>query len=264
MLLHEAAAVLNLHAQAVAVQNIRHLIPVVLDVAAGNYTQWHEQFLLTVGKYALQDHVLRDVPVVASPDWGRMNCVVRSWLYGTIVNDLVDVVMERGATARATWLTIETQFLGNRETRALYLDAQFRNFVQGDLSITDYCWCFKSMVDVLGDLGETVFDRTLVLNIICGLNEKFASVGHDIRRSRPLPSFLEARDYLLLEELTMASPASTPSTALVTGVNTGSSSSRPSASPHQSTGHSSSGASKGGGKGGGGVLRRQPLQAEAG
>jgi len=47
--------------------------------------------------------------------------------------------MERGATARATWLAIETQFLGNQETRALYLDAQFRNFVQGDLSITEYC-----------------------------------------------------------------------------------------------------------------------------
>ena len=47
--------------------------------------------------------------------------------------------MERGATARATWLAIETQFLGNQETRALYLDTQFCNFVQGDLSITEYC-----------------------------------------------------------------------------------------------------------------------------
>ncbi|XP_066358125.1 uncharacterized protein [Miscanthus floridulus] len=107
------------------------------------------------------------------------------------------------------------------------------------------------MADVLGDLGETVSDRTLVLNIIHGLNEKFAAVGRDIRRSRPLPSFLEARDYLLLEELTMASPASTLSTALLTGVNTGSSSSCPSASPHQSTGRSSSGGGKGGGSFGG-------------
>lgn len=55
-----------------------------------------------------------------------MDCAVRSWLYGTIANDLVDIVMERGergATARATWLASKTQFLGNRETRALYLDA---------------------------------------------------------------------------------------------------------------------------------------------
>ena len=95
-----------------------------------------------------------------------MDCVVRSWLYGTIANDLVDVVLERrerGATARATWLAIESQFLGNRETRALYLDAQFCNFVQGDLSITDYCKRFKQMADTLGDLGEDVSGRTLIL-----------------------------------------------------------------------------------------------------
>ena len=38
------------------------------------------------------------------------------------------------------------------EQRALYLSATFRNFMQGDLSITDYCHRFKSMGDALGDL----------------------------------------------------------------------------------------------------------------
>ena len=78
MLLHEAAAVLNLHAQAVAVQNIRSLVPVVLDVAAGNYTRWREQFLLVLGKFSLQDHVLLDDPPATYPDWARMDCVARS------------------------------------------------------------------------------------------------------------------------------------------------------------------------------------------
>ena len=122
LLLHEAAAVLNLHAQAVAVQNIRSLVPIVLDVNSGNYTRWREQFLFTLGKYSLQNHVLHDFSAPDSPDWSRMDCVVLSCLYGTIANDLVDVVLEcreRGATARATWLAIESQFLGNRETRPL-------------------------------------------------------------------------------------------------------------------------------------------------
>jgi len=73
MLLHEAAAVLNLHAQVVAVQNIRSLVPVVLDVAAGNYTRWREQFLLVLGKFSLQDHVLLDDPPTTYPDWARMD-----------------------------------------------------------------------------------------------------------------------------------------------------------------------------------------------
>lgn len=110
----------------------------------------------------------------------------------------------------------------------------------------DYYHRFKSMADALSDLGEQVSDHTLILNILCSLDEKFAAVGRDIQRSRPLPSFLEARDDLLLEELSMVSPSSTPSTALLTGVNTGSSS-YPCAPPHQPAGHFSSGDSKGGG-----------------
>ncbi|XP_072148514.1 uncharacterized protein [Setaria viridis] len=248
MMLHKAAAVLNLQAQAVAVQNIQSLIPVILDTAVDNYSPWGEQILLTVGKYSLQNHILHDVPVLASLDWGWMDCIVQSWLYGTIATDLVDVVMdcdEHGATTRATWLAIETQVLGNPEMRALYLDAKFRTFVQGDLSITYYCRYFKSMADVLGDLNEQVSGCTLILNIIRGLNKKFATISHDIQRSRPLRSFLEARDDLLLEELMMAPSSSTPSTALFTGINIGSSS-HPSAPPHQSVRRSGSGGSKGG------------------
>jgi hypothetical protein len=52
MILHEAAAVLNLHAQAVNVQNARSLVPLVLDTS-GNYPRWREQFLLAVMKYSL-------------------------------------------------------------------------------------------------------------------------------------------------------------------------------------------------------------------
>lgn len=123
MLLHEAAAVLNLHTQAAGIQNIRSLIPTVLDATSGPYTRWREQFLLTVGRFSLQDHVLRDAPPVDSPDWARMDCVVRSWLDGTIAPDLAEIVMGRGGSARAAWLAIEDQFLGNRETRTLHLDA---------------------------------------------------------------------------------------------------------------------------------------------
>jgi len=52
LLLHEAAAIMNLHAQAVSVQNIRGLVPIVLD-SEDNYSRWHESFLLTLGKFSL-------------------------------------------------------------------------------------------------------------------------------------------------------------------------------------------------------------------
>jgi hypothetical protein len=61
MILHEVAAVLNLHAQSVSVQNTRSLVPLVLDTS-GNYPRWREPFLLAVTKYSLQDHVRSSAP----------------------------------------------------------------------------------------------------------------------------------------------------------------------------------------------------------
>jgi hypothetical protein len=164
--MHEAAALLHLHSQVVAVHNIRLLVPTVLDLASNNYTRWREQFLLTIGKFSLQDHVERDAPAVILPDWDHMDCAVRSWIYRTISNDLVETVLKPRTTTHVIWLAVESQFLDDREQRAILLDTEFRTFVQGDLSISEYCRRLKTMVDALGDFGEDVSDRTLVLNVI--------------------------------------------------------------------------------------------------
>jgi len=215
VLAHEAAALVNLHAQAISVQNIRSLVHVLLDINAGNYTRWRDQILLVIGKYSLESHVLVDLPAPDFPDWTRMDCVVKSWIAGTISTDLAEMVIDRVATARTVWCALEDQFLSNRETRTLHLDVQFRNLVQGDLSITDFCRRLKSMAQQLPDLGEPVSDRTLTLNLLRGLNERFRDAGRHIRRGQPFPKFKNAVDELILEELTMAQQAPTPPTALL-------------------------------------------------
>jgi hypothetical protein len=65
------------------------------------------------------------------------------------------------------------------------------------------------MANALGDLGEVITNCTLVLNIIRGLNEHFASIG------RPFPTFLEAWTNLLLEELNLAHHSAPSATALI-------------------------------------------------
>jgi hypothetical protein len=45
----------------------------------------------------------------------------------------------------------------------------------------------KAMVDSLGDLGEVIHDRTLGLNVIRGLNEKFAHMWHPLPARSPVP-----------------------------------------------------------------------------
>ncbi|XP_039787176.1 uncharacterized protein LOC120653514 [Panicum virgatum] len=70
------------------------------------------------------------------------------------------------------------------------------------------------MADDLGALGEPITDRTLVLNVIRGLNERFSHIGTLLRHARLFTSFLEARDDLILEEITLENRQSSPAAAL--------------------------------------------------
>ena len=104
------------------------------------------------------------------------------------------------------------------------------------------------MASDLGALGEVVSDRTLVLNLIRGLNERFANIGLHLRRSQPFPSFLEAKEALRLEELTFAHQTTTPTALVATQ----------SAAPPPAGGTSNS---KGGGGSGSGGAQAKPSKS---
>jgi hypothetical protein len=146
-----------LHNQAAAIQNIRHLIPIVLDLQSSNYSKWRGYVLLVLGRFMLKDHVLNDASRLHDPAQSRMDCVVVTWIFNTISTDLLDIIHERdGISARAAWLGLEQQFLNNRESRAMLLDAEFRTLSQGALSVDEFCRKMKGMADALADLGEPV------------------------------------------------------------------------------------------------------------
>jgi len=90
----------------------------------------------------------------------RLDSIVLSWILGTISLDLHDFVRNT-LNACGIRLALEGQLLGN-EAQALWLDASFQTFVQGDLSVGDFCRRMKGMVDSLGWLME---DHLLVLNV---------------------------------------------------------------------------------------------------
>jgi hypothetical protein len=197
---YEETVVAGLHLQAAAILNVRSLVNIVLD-SSSTYASWRDLMMMVLERYTLLDHVDSDVAPSTDPGWRRMDSVVLNWISNSITSELHQVVRERGATARHLWLAIENQFLGNREQRTLHLDAAFRNFVQGDLTVSEYCRKFKNMADALADLGSPVDDRILVLNILRGLNPRFEHLGAIIRRYTPFLSFLKVWDDLILEEL---------------------------------------------------------------
>jgi hypothetical protein len=118
----------------------------------------------------------------------------------------------------------------------------------------------KALADSLGDLGCPVEDRNLVLNVLRGLSDRYTHLRSLILRQRPFPTFLQVRDDLALEEITLGAQAasisgprsSSSSTALATFTPT-----RPSTPPQSALGHRPPGPSMGGegcGGGGGGVV----------
>jgi hypothetical protein len=198
---YEAAVIANLHLQASGVQNIRSLVSVVLDSSSVHYARWRENVLLTLRRYALADHVLSDDSFVDVPAWDMMDMLVKSWIFGTISPELQDVTRQCGLTARAAWLALENRFIGNRETRALHIEATFWNFVQGDLNVDDYYLRMKGFADSLIDHGVDVPDRVLVLNVLRGLSKNFDHLRAIFIHTTSFPSFQKVHDDLCLEEI---------------------------------------------------------------
>jgi hypothetical protein len=205
--------VTTLHAQVVGLHNIRSLVSIVLDPTSSHYPRWRGQ-VLTLWRYALADHVLVDLVNPPSPSWCMMDSVVLSWLHDTITIELQDIIHDQADTNQQVWLALEEQFLGNRDARVLHLDTQFYQFSQGGPSMGEYCRQMKVLADSLRDLGEPVADRTLVLNLMRGLSPHYGHLKALIKRTVPFPTFHVVRNELLLEELTMATEAPSPASAL--------------------------------------------------
>jgi hypothetical protein len=104
----------------------------------------------------------------------------------TCWHDLMEQALQRYALIK--------HVTNDHEQHTLHLDAVFHNFIQGDLSVNEYCRKFKAMADGLADLGAPVEDRILVLNILWGLNQCFEHVGSIIRLYSPFLNFLKVRD----------------------------------------------------------------------
>lgn len=95
-------------------------------------------------------------------------------------------------------IRIDNLFRDNKKTRALYIDIEFRDLVQGDMSVTDYCLRPKTLANALDDVGQTVSEEYLVLMTLKGLNPKFDNIAIVVPLLSRFPDFLQVRYMLLL------------------------------------------------------------------
>ncbi|KAJ9565668.1 hypothetical protein OSB04_001634 [Centaurea solstitialis] len=85
-------------------------------------------------------------------------------------------------------------------SRMLQLLEQFRNTKKGTSSITDFCLNLKNLADAMAACDPKIDETELVMQILCQLPPFYHSIVDVITNTKPFPSFLEAKNMLLLHE----------------------------------------------------------------
>ncbi|CAH9116814.1 unnamed protein product [Cuscuta epithymum] len=221
---------------ALAVSNIKNFIPITLDLETVEYTSWSELFKITARAYQVLDHIIPSPTDEASSSatppaltiterleqeaaraealalWTRLDAIVLQWIYGTISTDLLHTIIEADSTAQQAWERLSDIFQDNKQTRAVHLENQFSHTRMDQFpNVTSYCRALKSLADQLANVNSPVDNHRLVLRMVSGLPQEYATVATIIQQSNPLPLFSTARSMVRLEETRQAQQ--TPSAA---------------------------------------------------
>ncbi|XP_012847817.1 PREDICTED: uncharacterized protein LOC105967747 [Erythranthe guttata] len=195
-----------------AISNIKALIPVTLDIKNPNYQKWSHFFIITAGRFCLTDLLLgKEKPAnISADEWQRADYLLQTWIYGTITEDLSSMVLSKTAMAHDLWKALASLFTDNKDYRAIQLEEQFKSLKKGSLEIHDYCQLLKTTADNLADVSNPVSDKQLVLQTLHGLPKHYGTIVNLISFQTPLPSFLQTRSLLQMEEHRIAEPEQTP------------------------------------------------------
>lgn len=64
------------------------------DLKTSNYIKWHTFFLAMLNKFLLLPHVDGTVAQPDDLDWVQRDFMVLTWLYRSIVDDILYIIME--------------------------------------------------------------------------------------------------------------------------------------------------------------------------
>ncbi|KAK1626474.1 hypothetical protein QYE76_000831 [Lolium multiflorum] len=203
--------------------DIHKYIKFKLDAAVGNWHKWRNLFLCVLSKINARDHVEEETsPHLATEEWRAADVDIVLWIYGTISDELQDVIMTDDGTAFSAWQALQHFFTENAEGREIHLAKEFENIVQGDMTVVAYCRKLKSVADQLGDVNAPVTDKKLTMRLIAGLGDDYKMQGELLETMKPFPTFMQARSRLqLAEEKLKAKGKATPQILNVHNANAG-------------------------------------------
>lgn len=107
-----------------------------------NCDAWRELFSTYCEAYDAIDHIdsTYDAPAPLATDanWKKVEFVVKGWIYTSLSQHLLNMIIKRDVLAFHVWLTIERLFRNNKDMRAIQLDIELHNIFVGDLSVNAY------------------------------------------------------------------------------------------------------------------------------
>jgi len=102
-----------------------------------NYSKWASFFKSMCGKFGVKPHIDgTSLPPPTTdplwPSWDQADCCVRSWIFGSVDDTVLDLAMEGDdQMARQLWVAIEGLFRANKEPRAIFLHHEFHSMKWG-------------------------------------------------------------------------------------------------------------------------------------
>ncbi|XP_076922879.1 uncharacterized protein LOC143584802 [Bidens hawaiensis] len=211
---------------AMAVTNIKNMIPLILEDESSHFTTWTALFEVHCRAYQVYEHLLPRTPAPVPPTsssaediakalaakvaadalWSRLDALVLQWIYGTISKPLLHIILIPGQTAYEAWLAIANHFNDNKSTRQILLQHQFSNIhLESFPNMAAYCQHAKHLADQLNGVGAPVDNQRLVSQLLAGLTEAYESISTVLQNRDPLPDFSECRSRLTMAESTKKS-----------------------------------------------------------
>ncbi|KAI3682106.1 hypothetical protein L2E82_50138 [Cichorium intybus] len=185
---------------AYTVTNIQNKIR-TLDGSKVTYSSWVKLFRLQAKAYKVSDHLDADPPEKTADDydhWAEIDALVLQWIYSTVSDEIMAMIIENDTTARTIWKKIHDIFLSNKGSRAAALEHEFTNLqLTACSSMDEYCQKLKDLAEQLADVDNPVSEARLVLQLVRGLPMEYDVVGTFINQSSP--TWDVARSMLQLE-----------------------------------------------------------------
>ncbi|KAJ9563458.1 hypothetical protein OSB04_008618 [Centaurea solstitialis] len=185
-----------------ALTNVYSQFSFKLSTDGSKYKLWRRIFLDMCKGAKVHGHITDKSKPAGDDDedWEAIDSRIKSWFYSTCDANLLQIISSDNCTAKDLWDKLDEFFLNNKMSRMLQLQEQFHNTKKGTLSITDFCHNLKNLADALADCDSKIDEVELVMQILRQLPPSYHSIVDVITNTKPFPSFLEAKNMLLLHE----------------------------------------------------------------